>query len=51
VILTANKLSAESVNNQPELDPNTFSLLLSIIHTHRQNNVQITYDTDTTHYT
>lgn len=29
MILTTNKLSAASVNNHPELDPNTFSLLLS----------------------
>jgi len=28
MILTTNKLSAASVNNHPEFDPNTFSLLL-----------------------
>jgi len=40
-ILTTNKLSAASVNNQPELDPNTFSLLLL----HRNNYIKFNSQT------
>jgi len=36
IIFTTNKLSAASVNNHPELDPNTFSLLL----VHSNNHIQ-----------